>query len=213
MSLKAQSKTLRILQEQKFERVGGSRTIHVDVRVIAATNKDLEAEIEKGNFREDLYFRLNVIPIKVPPLRERVEDIPQLVEEFLAEIARNTNLKGKVFSGEALEILKKYHWPGNVRELRNLVERLVIMTPDRVIQAKDIPPPFNRQSEGEDGFERGLDAATFKEAKMRFEKAFLEKKLREFNGNISQTAEAIGVERSNLHRKIKAYGLEKGRDS
>ena len=212
MSLKAQSKTLRILQEQKFERVGGSRTIHVDVRVIAATNKDLEAEIEKGAFRDDLYFRLNVIPITVPPLRERVEDIPQMVTEFLKEISVNTNLESKEFSEDALNILKKYHWPGNVRELKNLVERLVILTPDGIIQGKDIPSPFNREAAIEDEFELTLMADTYKEAKNNFEKAFIAKKLREFNGNISQTAEAIGIERSNLHRKIKAYGLGKDQD-
>jgi two-component system nitrogen regulation response regulator NtrX len=212
MSLKAQSKTLRILQEQKFERVGGSRTIHVDVRVVAATNKDLEAEIEKGTFRDDLYFRLNVIPMRVPPLRERTEDIPELVDEFLAEIALNTNLELKQFSEGAIEVLKKYHWPGNVREIKNLVERLVIMTPEKVIQAGHIPAPFNRESNLEQEIEWSLTADTFREAKSSFEKAFIARKLREFNGNISQTAEAIGIERSNLHRKIKAYGLEKSRD-
>ncbi len=208
MSLKAQSKTLRILQEQKFERVGGSRTIQVDVRVIAATNKDLEAEIEKGTFRDDLYFRLNVIPMKVPPLRERVEDIAELVDEFLKEISLETNLDTKKFFSEAIELLKKYHWPGNVRELKNLVERLVIMTPGEEIQAKDIPPPFNQTSDMKDEFESSIMDESFKKAKNRFEKAYLASKLREFNGNISQTAEAIGIERSNLHKKIKAYGLE-----
>jgi two-component system nitrogen regulation response regulator NtrX len=208
MSLKAQSKTLRILQEQKFERVGGSRTIHVDVRVIAATNKDLEAEIEKGAFREDLYFRLNVIPIGVPPLRERVEDIPDLVNEFLKEISFNTNLESKEFSLEAFDILNKYPWPGNVRELKNLVERLVIMTPGKEIHAEDIPPPFNGESAIKEEFELSLMLSSFKEAKCMFERAYIERKLREFNGNISQTAEAIGLERSNLHKKIKAYGLE-----
>lgn len=212
MSLKAQSKTLRILQEQKFERVGGSRTIHVDVRVIAATNKDLETEIEKGTFRDDLYFRLNVIPITVPPLRERVEDIPRLVTEFLKETSMNTNLESKTFSEDALNILKKYHWPGNVRELKNLVERLVILTPDEMIRGKDIPSPFNREAAVKDELELTLTADTYKEAKNNFEKAFIAKKLREFNGNISQTAEAIGIERSNLHRKIKAYGLGKDQD-
>lgn len=208
MSLKAQSKTLRILQEQKFERVGGSRTIQVDVRVIAATNKDLDAEIEKGTFRDDLYFRLNVIPIRVPPLRERVEDLLFLVSEFLKEISANTNLESKEFDGEAIEILKKYHWPGNVRELRNLVERLAIMTPGNVIQVKDIPPPFNQQPRMDEESASILMASSYKEAKGNFEKAFIAKKLREFNGNISQTADAIGIERSNLHKKIKAYGLE-----
>ncbi|UCB47698.1 MAG: sigma-54-dependent Fis family transcriptional regulator, partial [Deltaproteobacteria bacterium] len=208
MSLKAQSKTLRILQEQKFERVGGARTIHVDVRVIAATNKDLETEIGKGNFRDDLYFRLNVIPITVPALRERVEDIPELVSEFLNEISFRTNLELKEFSPKAIDLLKKYHWPGNVRELKNLVERLVIMTPEKVIQDKDVPPPFNRALDVKEAPESSFMDGPFKDAKIKFEKAFIARKLREFNGNISQTAEAIGLERSNLHKKIKAYGLE-----
>ena len=208
MSLKAQSKTLRILQEQKFERVGGAKTIHVDVRVIAATNKDLETEIEKGNFRDDLYFRLNVIPITVPALRERVEDIPELVNEFLNDISLRTNLELKEFSQKAIDLLKKYHWPGNVRELKNLVERLVIMTPEKVIQDKDVPPPFNRALDVKEAPESSFMDGPFKDAKIKFEKAFIARKLREFNGNISQTAEAIGLERSNLHKKIKAYGLE-----
>lgn len=207
MSLKAQSKTLRILQEQKFERVGGTRTIKVDVRVLAATNKDLEAEIEKGTFRDDLYFRLNVIPMRVPPLRVRVEDVPALVDEFQEEFSFRAKIEKKRFSGEAVRILKNYDWPGNVRELKNLVERLMIMTPDEVIQAKDIPYPFNKSSEIKGGFESAFMLASLKEAKVEFEKAFVEKKLLEFKGNISQTAEAIGVERSNLHKKIKAYGL------
>ena len=208
MSLKAQSKTLRILQEQKFERIGGSRTIKVDVRVMAATNKDLEAEIEKGTFREDLYFRLNVIPMRVPPLREHVEDIPALVDEFLKGYSLSTNIANKEISQDAIQILQEYEWPGNVRELKNLVERLLIMTPDKVIQAKDIPPPFNRSSDMEGSFDSALMSGSLKEAKGEFEKAFIESKLREFNGNISQTAEGIGVERSNLHKKIKAYGLD-----
>jgi len=208
MSLKAQSKTLRILQEQKFERVGGTRTIEVDVRVIAATNKDLETEIEKGTFRDDLYFRLNVIPIKVPPLRQRTEDIPELVNEFLEEFSVSTNIEPKRMSGSALELLKKYSWPGNVRELKNLVERLMIMSPGKVIEATDIPAPFNQSRGKEPAFEPRILSDTLKEAKNQFERAFLESKLREYDWNISQTAEAIGIERSNLHKKIKAYGLE-----
>jgi two-component system nitrogen regulation response regulator NtrX len=208
MSLKAQSKTLRILQEQKFERVGGTRTIEVDVRVIAATNKDLESEIEKGSFREDLYFRLNVIPIQVPPLRDRAEDIPELVEEFLAEFSVSTNIDPKRMSGSAMELLKKYPWPGNIRELKNLVERLMIMSPGMVIEASDIPSPFNQGQGREPAFEPRILSDTLKEAKNQFEKVFLETKLREYDWNISQTAEAIGIERSNLHKKIKAYGLE-----
>jgi two-component system, NtrC family, nitrogen regulation response regulator NtrX len=208
MSLKAQSKTLRILQEQKFERVGGSRTIRVDVRVIAATNKDLEAEIEKGRFRDDLYYRLNVIPIRVPPLRERAEDIPALVNEFLKEISTNINLEPKSLSAEALQKLQRYHWPGNIRELKNLVERLVIMTQGKEIRVSDIPPPYGLESYPETAIASSLQASTFKEAKESFERAFIARKLQEYKWNISQTADAIGIERSNLHKKIKAYGLE-----
>ncbi len=211
MSLKAQSKTLRILQEQKFERVGGSRTIKVDVRVIAATNKDLEAEIEKGTFREDLYFRLNVIPLRVPPLRERVEDIPELVEEFIQEFCLAANVEPKIFSEGAIAVLKGYSWPGNVRELKNLVERMMIMNPRKIIEAKDIPPPYNKSAEGREDLTSALYSDSLKEAKRQFEKTFLENKLRQYNWNISQTAEAIGIERSNLHKKIKSYGLEEAR--
>jgi len=208
MSLKAQSKTLRILQEQKFERVGGTRTIKIDVRVIAATNKDLEAEIEKGTFRDDLYFRLNVIPIRVPPLRERLDDFSELVNEFIEEFSLSTNIEPKEVSEEALSVLQKYEWPGNVRELKNLVERLMIMIRDKVIQAKDIPSPYKRSAEVKGGFEMAFAFDSFREARSEFEKIFIASKLREFNGNISQTADAIGIERSNLHKKIKAYGLD-----
>lgn len=211
MSLKAQSKTLRILQEQKFERVGGSKTISVDVRVIAATNKDLEAEIEKGRFREDLYFRLNVIPMRVPPLRERREDIPELVREFIQDFALAMNTDPKEIGPEASAVLQQYEWPGNVRELKNLVERLMIMTPGAVIDAKDIPSPYSQAPGASEEMPEALQAGTLKEARSAFEKAYIESKLRECNWNISQTAEVIGVERSNLHRKIKAYGLDDGR--
>ena len=207
MSLKAQSKTLRILQEQKFQRVGDTRTIEVDVRVIAATNKDLEAEIGKNTFREDLYFRLNVIPMRVPSLKERVGDIPELADEFVKEFSLSTNTEPKKVSEEAICILQEYDWPGNVRELKNLVERLMIMTPGKMIQAKDVPQPFNRSSDIKEGFESALMFVSLKEARNEFEKVFIETKLRESNGNISQTAEAIGIERSSLHKKIKAYGL------
>ena len=208
MSLKAQSKTLRILQEQKFERVGGTKTIEVDVRVIAATNKDLEKEIEKGAFREDLYFRLNVIPMRVPSLRERVDDIPDLVNEFVKEFALSAKVEPKQFPSETLDLLQKYDWPGNVRELKNLIERLMIMSPAPVIGIKDIPAPFNQSSKSvRVGVELGFSTDSLKEAKGEFEKAFIEEKLNEYNGNISQTAEAIGIERSNLHKKIKQYNL------
>jgi two-component system nitrogen regulation response regulator NtrX len=208
MSLKAQSKTLRILQEQKFERVGGTKTIEVDVRVIAATNKDLEKEIEKGAFREDLYFRLNVIPMRVPSLKERVEDIPNLVNEFVKEFALSAKVEPKEFPSETLDLLQKYEWPGNVRELKNLIERLMIMTQAPVIGRKDIPAPFNQSAKPvRVGMESGFSSDSLKEAKGEFEKAFIEEKLNEYNGNISQTAEAIGIERSNLHKKIKQYNL------
>ena len=208
MSLKAQSKTLRILQEQKFERVGGSRTIKVDVRVIAATNKDLKAEIEKGTFRDDLYFRLNVVPINVKPLRDRTDDIPELADQFIKDLTLKTNLPVKSFTDEAIEMLRRYHWPGNIRELKNLVERLVIMAPEEVIQKKHIPAPFNSDQEVKGEASSLLSIGSYKEAKNSFEKAFIARKLQEFNGNISQTAEAIGIERSNLHKKIKAFGLD-----
>lgn len=208
MSLKAQSKTLRILQEQRFERVGGSRTIKVDVRVLAATNKDLEAEIEKNTFREDLYFRLNVIPIRVPSLKERLDDIPLLVDGFLDYFACQTNTDKKKITQESIRILQKYNWPGNIRELKNLVERLTIMIRDDVIHPDDIPPSFHQSSAfNKDFMSSAFKYDNFRKAKNAFEKAFIERKLREFNGNISQTSEAIGIERSNLHKKIKAYDL------
>jgi len=207
MSLKAQSKVLRILQEQRFERVGGNRTIKVNVRVIAATNKDLEEEIVKGTFRKDLYFRLNVIPIRVPPLRERIDDIQELVNEFLDKFSIDTKKERKFLSHEALELLKKYTWPGNIRELKNLVERMAIMYTGKVIEAKDIPSPFNTSRIEERKLESFFSFDSFKEAREIFEKDFIARKLAQFGGNISKTAEAIGIERSNLHKKIKAYGL------
>jgi two-component system nitrogen regulation response regulator NtrX len=207
MSLKAQSKVLRILQEQRFERVGGNRTIRVDVRVIAATNKNLEEEIETGRFRDDLYFRLNVIPIRVPPLRERVDDILELANEFLDEFSLDSKKERKFLTPEALDLLMNYSWPGNVRELKNLTERMAIMYPDKVIDGEDIPPPFNTSRSEDSRLESFLSSDTLKEARETFERSFIASKLEEFGGNISKTAEAIGMERSNLHKKIKAYGL------
>ena len=207
MSLKAQSKVLRILQEQRFERVGGNRTIRVNVRVIAATNKNLEDEIKKGTFREDLYFRLNVIPIRVSPLRDREDDIPELVDEFLDEFSRETKKERKYLSPDALELLKKYPWPGNVREVKNLIERLAIMCPDKVIETKDIPFPYNTQKIEDKNFRDFSSFQTLREARESLERLFISKKLEQYGGNISKTAEAIGVERSNLHKKMKIYGL------
>jgi len=205
MSPKTQAKILRLIQEQRFERVGGIKTVQVDVRVVAATNKNLEEEIKKGNFRADLYYRLNVVPIEIPPLRERKEDIPLLVEEFLQEMAKESSLGLKKITPEAIEVLKQYDWPGNVRELKNIIERLVIMTPGEVITVKDIPESIAQGKEhiGMDFFK----ADNFREAKAIFEKEFLRKKLEKYKGNVSLTAQAIGLERSHLHKKMKTYGL------
>lgn len=214
MSLKAQAKILRILQEKKFERVGGTKMIHVDVRVIAATNKDLEKEMEEGRFRQDLYYRLNVIPLLVSPLRERIEDIPPLVERFLNDFSVKEGEDPKKITPEALELLLGHDWPGNVRELKNIVERLVIMTPSRIITAADIPL-FAKESSHEIESKPNLsktstlqDSDSLRAARIDFEKQYILRKLRENEGNISKTAEAIGLERSNLHKKIKSYGLD-----
>ncbi len=211
MSLKTQAKVLRILQERKFERVGGTRTIEVDVRVIAATNKNLEEEIQKGHFREDLFYRLNVLPFHVPPLRERREDIASLVRHFLAHFSRQESREEKNMAPDAMKVLQNYSWPGNVRELKNLIERLVIMTPGNEIRLKDLPA--NLTSKQNSSFSSGLtgsplDAGNFREAKEEFEREYILRKLQENEWNISRTAEEIDLERSNLHRKIKAHGIE-----
>jgi two-component system nitrogen regulation response regulator NtrX len=205
MSLKTQAKILRVLQEKQFQRVGGSRTLQVDVRVIAASNKDLEAEIANGTFREDLYYRLNVVPIEVPPLRDRIEDIPLLLDVFLKEAARKNRATPKTISLEALDLLNQYSWPGNVRELKNLVERLVIMVADPEISACHLPKPYNPGTEpgGAGNIDVLLQIDQLKTAKQLFEKQFIEHKLIENDHNISQTARTIGVERSYLHRRIK----------
>ncbi len=213
MSLSAQAKVLRVLQEKRFERLGGTKTLEVDVRVIAATNKDLQKEIVAGRFRQDLFFRLNVVPIRIPPLRERPEDIPLLVEEFLQELAQHTGLGQKSLEPEVLEALKRYSWPGNVRELRNLIERLVIMASGPKITLKDLPPeisPVTPQPEAPSP-DPWFVCDNFKEARQLFEREFLRRKMAKFQGNISQTAEAIGLERSYLHRKLKALGLVGGK--
>ncbi len=206
MSLKTQAKILRILQEQRFERVGGTEMIFVDVRVIAATNRDLREEIQKGRFREDLFYRLNVIPLHVPPLRERKSDIPLLVEHFLEEFCQENHKEKKKITPEAMDLLISYSWPGNVRELRNIVERMVIMTRGSIIEAKDVPEPVQThlKSPSEMSF---FDYHLLKDARREFEKRFIIKKLMENDENISKTAEMIGIERSNLHRKIRSYGI------
>ncbi len=203
MSLRTQAKILRILQEHKFERVGGVDQIDVDVRVIAATNKSLEKEIQDGKFREDLYYRLNVIPFHVPPLRERQGDIPQLARAFAAEFCAASGVPEKAFLPRTLALLQSYAWPGNVRELRNLVERLVLMTPGPRIRPADLPEEIRggvRPTE--------LPGASLEEARREFERRFLLARLEEHGGNISRTAEAIGLARESLSRKLRALKIQ-----
>ena len=201
MSLSAQSKVLRVIETQEFQRVGGSRNIKVDVRIIVATNKDLREEVKKGNFREDLLYRLDVIPIIVPPLRERKDDIPSLVEYFLEYFASEYGQKLKKITPEAIKMLETHDWPGNIRELRNVIERLVIMTPPDTINARNL---VVAEPTKEDYFA----FTTLREARDAFEKTFITKKLEENNWNISKTAEILQIERSNLHKKIKAYNIK-----
>jgi two-component system nitrogen regulation response regulator NtrX len=211
MSLKTQTKVLRILLERKFERVGGAKTIEVDVRVVAATNKDLTEEIRAGNFREELFYSLNVVPFTVPPLRERREDIPLLVEHFLVIFAQREGQERKRMLPETVELLKGYDWPGNVRELRNIIERLVIMTPGKVITPDQVPDSIGSAAAGREGEHRAGSAQelhSLREAREEFEREFIIHKLEEHGWNISRTAEAIELERSNLYRKMKSYGID-----
>jgi two-component system nitrogen regulation response regulator NtrX len=204
MSLKTQSKVLRTLDEQRFTPVGGDDSITVDVRVIAATNKDLEEEISKGNFREDLFYRLNVIPFFVPPLRERKEDIPLLARYFLKEFSATYGRRPREITDDAIEALMRYSWPGNVRELRNVMERIVIMNPTAFrLDRKHLPPLVYR-----DGSRRPLgDASTLHQARAAYERDYILKKLDENHGNVSRTAEVLGLERSHLYRKMKSLGI------
>ncbi|MBN2383468.1 sigma-54-dependent Fis family transcriptional regulator [bacterium] len=219
MSLKTQAKVLRVLEEQKIERVGGTITIEIDVRVIAASNKDLVKEIEAGTFREDLYYRLNVIPITVPPLRDRLEDIKLLCDYYLKYFCRENGKKLKKLSDGALQVLQNYRWPGNIRELKNVIERLVIMVQPDLIDVSDIPPVYRRQSlaggvkKSESGKTDELfESDTLKTARDNFEKVFILAKLQENNWNISKTAEIMKIERSNLHRKMKLLGISVNRE-
>jgi len=253
MSLKTQAKILRILQEQRFEHVGGRKTISVDVRVIAATNKDLAAEIRTGNFREDLYYRLKVFPLTVPPLRERASDIALLIEDFVDQLVRRSGCKRAPFAPQTLALLASYPWPGNVRELKNFVERMLIIMNGREVTPDRLPPdilarcrvaasgegfaaagaaanaPLQTVTSGaaspvsalasvvadDDDLADGLLPGSFpagpldlKEARAAFEARFLEAKLREFGGNVSKLAEAVGLDRSSLYRKLKGYGIQ-----
>jgi len=203
MSLRTQSKVLRVLEEQRFERVGSNQTTHVDVRVIAATNKNLEQEISRGAFRQDLFYRLNVIPFFVPPLRDRKEDIPVLVRYFLGEFSAEYGKKPRELTDAAMEILLRYPWPGNVRELRNLVERLVIVCPQARIEPHHLPPELFR------GVAESPQQpySTLHEARSAYEREFILRKLQEHRWNMTQTASALGLERSHLYRKMKSLGI------
>jgi two-component system, NtrC family, nitrogen regulation response regulator NtrX len=207
MSPKTQAKVLRVLQEGEVERLGSARTIKVDVRVIAATNKDLEQEIEKGTFREDLYFRLSVIPIRVPPLRDRREDIPILVKHFADLFSRENNRRPPEFTRDALQYLQKARWKGNVRELKNTVERLMIMAPGPKIDEDDLREVVRLETKPAGPDNEKERPGTLREFKESAERAFLVGKLRENNWNISKTAEVIGTPRSNLYKKLEQYGI------
>jgi two-component system nitrogen regulation response regulator NtrX len=209
MSLKTQAKVLRVLQEQVLTAVGGSRDTRVDARVLAATNKDLTQEIRAGRFREDLYFRLNVVPVFVPPLRDRQEDIPTLADHFMAVLAREYGRRPKSFERDAITALQQYAWPGNVRELRNLVERLMIMVPGDRITSRDLS--FLEPSPQAPASARPAATARLHEARDQFERDYILRALAQQHGNISRTADVLGVERSNLYRKMKAFGIAPSR--
>ncbi|MCF6188269.1 MAG: sigma-54 dependent transcriptional regulator [Desulfobulbaceae bacterium] len=212
MSLKSQAKVLRILQEQRFERVGGSKTINVDVRILAATNKNLEEEIAAGNFRADLFYRLNVVPIEVPGLNDRRQDIPLLVEAFLSQF-RKKGLGKKEFTSRSLELFMAHSWPGNIRELKNMVERLLIMTSGSIIHSEDVgqylgDPAENPASIPFPEVVADYRDLNFKDARKQFEHDYLKARLLENEGNISRTAQQVGMERSHLHKKVKALAIE-----
>ncbi len=203
MSLKTQAKVLRVIEEQSFERVGGDKKITVNVRLIAASNKDLEQEIKTGAFREDLYYRLHVVPFYVPPLRERNQDIKLLATHFLQQFCSQNGKKNKKICQAVLQCLEDYAWPGNIRELKNLIERLVIMVPRETIQLADLPLNFRQSTPQE-------IPMSLKEARLQFEKQFIAEYLQKNKGNISQTARQLKIERSHLHRKLKTYGISEG---
>jgi two-component system, NtrC family, nitrogen regulation response regulator NtrX len=209
MSLRTQAKILRVLQEQEFEKIGDDESIKVDVRVIAATNKDLRIEIKEGNFREDLYYRLNVIPFHMTPLRDRPGDVVLLADHFIAEMAAELKEEKKVLSPPVVDALNEYAFPGNVRELKNLCERLCIMVTETLVEVSDLPDSVLTGKKQNVGGSVSVDAsATLKEAKSDFERLFILDKLQENQWNVSKTAEAIGIERSNLHRKLRTYQID-----
>ena len=211
MSLRTQSKVLRVIEEQRFTPVGSGNNLTVDVRAIAATNKNLEEEIQKGNFREDLFYRLNVIPFFVPPLRDHAEDIPALAHYFLADFARAYGRRAKHFSEAALEAMLGYRWPGNVRELRNLVERLVIMVPGEKIERRHLPPSLAHEHARCDSTATPTTGfSSLQEARAAYERDYILRKLEESQGNVTRAAEALGLERSHLYRKMKSLGIPAG---
>jgi DNA-binding NtrC family response regulator len=211
MSLSAQAKVLRVLEEDEIERVGGEHTIPVDVRVMAATNKDLMEEIEDGQFREDLYHRIGVILIDVPPLRDRREDIPLLTRHIAGRVAQRNGLPPKDFAEDAIRRLQRYDWRGNVRELHNVVERLLILVEGDVIEGDDIDQFVQPGGDGEGPTQELIEAYDdFSDARDQFEKHFIQHKLHEHDWNVSQTAETIGIQRSHLYNKLNKYGLERG---
>ena len=205
MSLDTQAKVLRVLETQRFERIGGKRTIDVDVRVVAATNQDLKKASEEGEFREDLYYRLNVLPIHLPPLRERREDIPALVERFMALSCRENNIPPKRISPEAIAVLQSHSWPGNIRELRNMVERLVILSTGDEISVEDIPADLEVPA----GSSFGMEASDLREARALFERDFILRCLDRHQWNITEAAQELGIERTNLHRKMRQLDIKR----
>jgi two-component system nitrogen regulation response regulator NtrX len=202
MSLKTQAKVLRALEEQRFEAVGSERSVTVETRVIAATNKKLEAEIENGLFRADLFYRLNVIPFEIPPLRERLEDVPLLIEHFNREFSRANKTPAKEFAPAAFERMQNYMWPGNVRELRNTVERVIIMHKRQRVEADDLPILG-----GEAPQAASYNFDSYREAAETYEREYIARKLAETEGNVSRTAELMGIDRSHLYRRMKALGI------
>jgi two-component system nitrogen regulation response regulator NtrX len=211
MSLKTQAKVLRILQERTFERVGGVKRVEVDVRVLAATNKTLEEEIARGTFREDLFYRLNVVPLRVPALRDRREDIALLAEHFLKLSVDEASRGPKQLDKAVLQAFQEYSWPGNVRELRNIMERLVLLTPGPRVSLEDLPEEFFRTERRAAAIPSDVDSLA--EARARFEREFISQKLAENGGNISRTAEKLGMARESLSRKIKQFGLQARSDA
>jgi two-component system nitrogen regulation response regulator NtrX len=202
MSANVQAKVLRVLEEQRFEPVGSNTPINVDVRVVAATNKRLDEEIEKGTFRSDLFFRLNVIPFEVPPLRERVEDVPLLIDHFNRRFAKAYGKKPKVFDAEAIELMQRYSWPGNVRELRNTIERVVILHQNHRVAVTNLPA-FGESEPPASSYR----FPSFKEASDAYHREFIQRKLDEAEGNVSRAAELMGIDRSHLYRRMRALGI------